>query len=82
MTLKTASANAVGTANRKDINTAANGVTLEHRHFSFIASVIASLVDTYDQPLDKADVAEAFASACARTNPRFDAQRFLAACEA
>jgi len=76
MALKTAS------ANRKDISTAAHGVTLEHRHFAFIAGVIASLVDTYDQPLDKADVAEAFANACKATNPKFDCARFFAGCEA
>lgn len=63
-------------ANRKDISTAANGVTLEHRHFAFIAAVIAQL-EAVSLP---DDVAQAFADACTRTNPKFDRARFLAAC--
>jgi hypothetical protein len=43
-------------------------------HFAFIASVIASLSD------DRQSVAHAFAARLAATNPRFDRERFLAAC--
>lgn len=73
MALKTAS------ASRKDISTAANGVTLEHRHFALIAAVIADLEDSNDRPLGIDDVREAFAYACARTNPKFNRARFIAA---
>lgn len=66
-------------ANRKDISTAQHGVTLEHRHFAFIASVIADLVDTNDQPLCKDEVRDAFAQACSLTNPKFNRARFYAA---
>lgn len=73
MPLKTTS------ANRKDINTAARGVTLEHRHFSFIAATIADL----GLPWATQDVViKQFADACAQTNPKFDRARFIAACVA
>lgn len=65
-------------ANRKDVNTAKHGVTLEHRHFSFIAGVIASLPDE----AIKTAVAQYFAEACDRSNPRFDRDRFFRACYA
>ena len=69
-------------ANRKDINTAAKGVTLEHRHFSFIAATIAAMPDhAASLRAQKASVATAFADACAKTNPKFSRERFLAACE-
>ena len=45
-------------------------------HFAFIASLIASL------PNGRAEVAVAFADQLAQTNPRFDRNRFLAACGA
>lgn len=61
----------------KDISTAARGVKLEHRHFAFIASVIATL-EAISQP---DDVADAFADACRGTNPKFNRDRFLAACK-
>lgn len=77
MALKSTSASQTRLANRKDISTAANGVTLEHRHFSFIAATIADLT-----PSTRDDIAAHFADACARTNPRFDRSRFLAACKA
>lgn len=76
MALKTAS------ANRKDISTAARGVTLEHRHFSFIAGVIAAMPDHAPSlRAQKASVAYSFCDACADTNPKFDRSRFIAACK-
>jgi len=63
-------------AHRKDINTAANGVVLQHRHFAFIAATIATMPDAGY----RADVALMFADACEKTNPKFDRKRFLAAC--
>lgn len=67
------------TAARKD-KTNAHGATMEHRHFAVIALILADLTDTYDNPLTKGEVIEAFADALANTNPRFDRRRFLAAC--
>lgn len=63
--------------NAKDKRTAANGVTLQHRHFAFIAATIATL------PANTREIAAvAFADACKRTNARFKRERFLAACAA
>lgn len=61
----------------KDINTARKGVSLEHRHFAFIAGVIAGMKgqDYQDR------VAMDFMHACKATNPKFDKQRFIAACQ-
>jgi len=70
-------------ANAKDIRTAQHGVELQHRHFSFIAGVLA---DVRPDGTNSADLAtwemtvSHFASACARSNPRFNRGRFLAAC--
>ena len=62
---------------RKDVRTAKKGVELQHRHFAFIAATIASMhgCNAY-----RMTIAEDFAKACAATNPRFDRNRFLAAC--
>lgn len=60
---------------RKDRTTDA---TLEHRHFAFIAAVIEKM--QWLLPDEQRKVANAFANACARTNPRFDRARFLRAC--
>ena len=78
MALKTSS------ANRKDINTAARGVSLEHRHFSFIAAALASTKPESDGPeLNQwNNMVLQFASDCRASNPRFDRARFLAACGA
>lgn len=59
---------------RKDRTTDA---TLEHRHFAFIAATIAT---AYGSDALRANLANHFADACARTNPRFDRARFLRAC--
>jgi hypothetical protein len=68
-------------AHGKDIRTAASGVTLEHRHFAFIAGVIAAMPDhAASLRAHKRSTALAFADACGGTNPRFNRERFLAAC--
>jgi hypothetical protein len=65
----------------KDKRTALNGVELQHRHFAFIAHVISELPDhAASLRAQKASVASAFAAACKATNPRFDNDRFLRAC--
>lgn len=75
MALKTTS------ANRKDISTAQRGVSLEHRHFSFIAATIAAMPDHAPSlRAQKASCAASFADACDGTNPKFDRARFIAAC--
>lgn len=63
---------------RKDKTTT---TTLEHRHFAFIASVIASL-PTHAPTLraQQRSTANAFADACEASNPRFDRSRFMRAC--
>lgn len=67
--------------NRKDIRTASNGVTLEHRHFAFIAATIDAMPHHSESlRAHKSSVANAFADACAQTNPRFDRHHFLMAC--
>lgn len=58
---------------RKDRTTSA---TLEHRHFAFIAGVLAECHDLANY----GPICRRFADACARTNPRFDRARFLRAC--
>lgn len=60
---------------RKD-RTTAQGVTLEHRHFAFIAATIKD----WPHDRERAELAEHFADACRRTNGRFDRARFLSAC--
>lgn len=71
--------------NRKDTRTAANGVTLEHRHFAFIAATLAACEPgggDYSEAEHQQwqDTVTAFAGACAASNPRFDRARFLSAC--
>lgn len=66
---------------RKDITTAEKGVDLQHRHFAFIAATIAAMPrHAPSLRAQKASVAEAFATACQATNPRFNRERFIAAC--
>jgi hypothetical protein len=48
--------------------------TLQHRHFAFIASVIAT---SGERAEDKRRWANYFAHDLARTNPRFDRARFF-----
>jgi hypothetical protein len=68
--------------NRKDIRTAANGVSMQHRHFAFIAATLAATKpDVAGPATDQWEyVARTFASDCRATNPKFDLARFLAAC--
>ena len=63
-------------AARKDSTTAASA-ELQHRHFAFIAATINGIGFSREE---KRIIAERFAEACARTNPRFDHARFMAAC--
>jgi hypothetical protein len=67
---------------RKDKRTAERGKmdTLQHRHFAFIASVIAKMPDFEFGADIKQSTALQFADACAANNPRFDRRRFFAAC--
>lgn len=74
-------------AHRKDINTAQRGVSLEHRHFSFIASVLRfakpDVPYSADDDINQESwrfMVESFEVACRSTNGRFDRARFLAAC--
>lgn len=74
---------------RKDRTTAP---TLEHRHFAFIAAMLARMrpkhrystnnrvLTTHPDYNRWLDTVQHFANACAATNPRFDRARFLRAC--
>ncbi len=62
-------------AARKDSTTGATA-ELQHRHFAFIAAVLAEI----DNKKQRNEMAGRFADACERTNPRFDRARFFAAC--
>ncbi len=63
-------------ASSKDQRSADFGVQLQHRHFAFIADVISHI----EHPVAAQQAALAFADACAKSNPRFDRERFLKAC--
>ena len=54
------------------------GVQLQHRHFAFIAAVIARMGDSQA----RYEAAYHFAIACRSTNPAFDHDRFMRACNA
>jgi hypothetical protein len=49
---------------------------MSRRHFQMIAAVLRDATLT---PKQRDDLAERFAVACKRENPRFDRQRFLTA---
>lgn len=68
-------------AARKDRNSPLS-VDLQHRHFAFIAATLHDMKWKMEEwGADPWVVAvEAFADACAKTNPKFDRARFLAAC--
>lgn len=57
---------------------------MQHRHFSTVAAIIASMDTVHNGEhgfIDvRRDVAEHFANQLARTNDRFDRKRFLRAC--
>lgn len=67
-------------ANRKDAKTAERGVSLEHRHFAFIAATTAKATFHGFTREDQRKIADMFAHECSKTNPRFNRARFLAAC--
>lgn len=70
----------IESAARKDRTTGASA-ELQHRHFAFIAAVIAAMPShAASLRAQKSSVANSFAEACARTNPRFDRRRFMKAC--
>lgn len=51
---------------------------LQKRHFQMIANILREIDLSQDQ---RAQLARAFARELASTNPRFDKDRFLAACQ-
>lgn len=53
-------------------------VELQHRHFAFIAAVIAEIADANQ----RYEMAYHFALACRKTNKNFDHDRFMIACNA
>ncbi len=72
-------------ATRKDTATA-KAVSLQHRHFAFIAATLKACNPGGDGIQNLAmhqwkDTVMAFAAACAASNPKFSRARFLAACE-
>jgi hypothetical protein len=71
--------------NRKDISTAQRGVELQHRHFAFIAATLKATKPPASWDANKlahwASMVLTFAKECRSTNPRFDCDRFLAACD-
>lgn len=70
------------TAARKDRT--ADLAPMQHRHFATIATIIRSMAKVPNQThgfIDvREDVAEHFADHLALTNPKFDRDRFIAAC--
>ena len=65
------------TAMRKDKSTG-KSVTMQHRHFAFIANVIANMPDhAASLRAQKRSVASSFALALENTNPNFDRARFF-----
>jgi len=49
---------------------------MQHRHFTTIATIIRN----FGYPQERQRIAEEFARELRHTNPRFDRDRFLAAC--
>ena len=62
-------------AARKDKRTGL--APMQHRHFATIAAIINEMKAGTGY---KTDLAETFAERLAETNPKFDRERFLAAC--
>jgi len=63
-------------AKRKDEDEDAGLAPMQHRHFATIAKIIRSMPEA-----SRAEAKKHFASALGKTNPRFDRERFLVACE-
>lgn len=67
-------------AHRKDINTGL--ADMQHRHSATIAAIIRDMRNDNTESNFQADrVARHFAAGLAKTNPKFNAERFLAACK-
>ncbi len=64
-------------AMQKD-KTTGKSVELQHRHFAFIAAVIADIPDGQQ----RYEMAYHFGLACRKTNANFDHDRFMLACKA
>jgi hypothetical protein len=61
-------------ANKKDIR--AGLCPMEHLHFAAIATIIRD----FGYPQERPRLAKHFAAELVKTNPKFDGQRFIAAC--
>lgn len=61
-------------ARRKDART--GKAEMQHRHFATVAAIIKD----FGYPQERRRIAEHFARELASTNPRFDRERFIAAC--
>jgi hypothetical protein len=69
--------------NRKDISTALKHVEMQHRHFSLIAAALRDSKPTGQIGLEMIQwqfTVHNFVVICRSSNPRFDRERFLAAC--
>lgn len=64
---------------RKDLTMPSGKDVFQHRHFAAMAAIIKQM-DGEDFEGLRPTIARFFASELARTNPRFDRSRFLAAC--
>lgn len=57
---------------------------MQHRHFATVAAIVANMRGDLDLRFSQGEVdriAKHFADELAKTNPRFDRKRFLAACK-
>ena len=63
-------------ATRKDLSTGLS--EMQHRHFATVATIIRGL----PEHMNKTRIAEHFACELAKTNPRFDRERFMRATQA
>lgn len=72
------------TPNKRDLNITERKVSLEHRHFAFIAAVLKdSKPEAHWDANKRAQwqvTVHRFIARCKSTNPKFNADRFLAAC--
>jgi hypothetical protein len=70
--------------NGRDKSTMRKSVELQHRHFCFIAAVMAESKPAPHWDANKLaqwqSVVNSFVAACKRSNGRFDADRFMEAC--
>lgn len=68
-------------AARKDRTTANGNVEFQHRHFAAIADMLKNMHSVGGEK-NRTWIADYFAGQLARTNSRFDRERFLTACNA